>query len=74
MKEIKKNMRKNERGSITLFVLVTMMLISAILLLSYANHANKISSQKKQIEEIQRQYHTEEDIEEVYEQVKNSMP
>lgn len=73
MKKVK-NKRKSERGSVTLFVLVTMMLFTVILFLNYANQAEKIGNQKKQIEEIQRAYDAEENMEEIYDRVKNNLP
>lgn len=73
MKKVK-NKRKSERGSVTLFVLVTMMLFTVILFLNYANQAEKIGNQKKQIEEIQRAYGAEENMEAIYDRVKNKLP
>ena len=54
MEEVKNKRRKSERGSVTLFVLVTMLFFITILISSYTRQANKISSQRKQIEEIQK--------------------
>ena len=51
MEEVKNKRRKSERGSVTLFVLVTMLFFITILISSYTRQASKISSQRKQIEE-----------------------
>ena len=73
MEEVK-NKRKSERGSVTLFVLVTMLFFITILISSYTRQASKISSQRKQIEEIQKEYSAEGKIEEVYFEIENTMP
>ena len=42
---------KNEKGSITIFVLVALLFMSAFLIISYANNVNKskIAEEQKQI-------------------------
>lgn len=69
MRKIKEEIKKNEKGSITLFVLVAMLFFTIILILSFGGQMNKIDSQKKQVEKIQEEYNTEEDMERIYNQV-----
>ena len=49
-------MKTQERGSITLFVLIVMLFFITVLILTYADRTNKINNQKQQIGEIERQY------------------
>lgn len=74
MRKIKEEIKKNEKGSITLFVLVAMLFFTIILILSYSGQMNKISSQRKQVEKIQEEYSADGDMENVYNQVINDMP
>ncbi len=69
---ISKLKMKSQRGSITLFVLVTLLFFVIILTLGYTAQMNKISSQKRQIEEIQKQYSTDGEMEEAYYEVENN--
>lgn len=46
----------NEKGSVTLFVTLTMLLIITILILMYAGQMNKINNQKKQLTQIEANY------------------
>lgn len=73
MNEIKEKIKKNERGSITLFVLVAMLFFITILILSYAGQINKMNSQRKQVERIQEEYSVEGDMEEAYQEVLEAM-
>lgn len=57
---------RSEKGSITLFVLVTMLFFMYILISVYMNQNNKINAQKKQIQQIQQQYNKDENMEEIY--------
>lgn len=66
----KKNIRKNkkiqkEQGSITLFVLISMLFFMIILVGLFTNVSNKVSKQEKEINRIQQSYR-QEDINEIY--------
>lgn len=65
MKKTQEKIRKGERGSVTLFVLVSMMFTTMFLLFAYTNQTNRISEQKRQIAEIERKYNAD-DMETVY--------
>ena len=62
---MKKNILKKEQGSITLFVLLSIMFFVIVLVGLYINSSNKIQKQQKEIDKIQKEYETE-DINEVY--------
>lgn len=53
---ILKDLKNNERGSITVFVLATMLLVTGVIFISYFSMMNKSSSQATQIEKIQEEY------------------
>lgn len=53
---ILKDLKNNERGSITVFVLATMLLVTGVIFISYFSMMNKSSSQASQIEKIQEEY------------------
>ena len=63
---INKNIHKNERGSITLFILICMMFICVILLSFFLSSVNENSSQARAIENIKEQYSSQEDINNIY--------
>ncbi len=46
----------NEKGSVTLFVTSTMLLVITLLILMYAGQINKINNQKKQLTQIEANY------------------
>ena len=71
MREIKKKIKKSEKGSITLFALVAMLFFTIILVLAYSGQMDKINSQKKQVEKIQEEYNTDGDMESIYNRVIN---
>ncbi len=73
MKENKKMKQKGEKGSVTLYVLVSMLFFMGVLILSYTRQVDKINNQRRQIEAIQRTYAVEEKIEEVYQEQKSKM-
>lgn len=56
---------KNEKGSITLFVVISIMFMLIIVLSLYVSSSNKIQSQERELEKIQQSYKTE-DIDELY--------
>lgn len=64
---------KQEKGSITLFVLVVMLFFVIILTLNYTRQSNKIDSQKKQIQEIERQYNVDDELEKTYSTIKSKL-
>ena len=63
---INKNIYKNEKGSITLFVLVCMIFICLILLGFYLSSVNSNNAQLREIESIKEQYTSQEDINDIY--------
>lgn len=63
MKKINKT--KEEKGSITLFVLMSMIFFVIVLVGLYVNSSYKVQKQQKEIERIQRTYEIE-DINGVY--------
>lgn len=63
---INKNLYKNEKGSITLFVLVSMMFFCLILLGFYLSSINSNNAQLKEIQSIKEQYTSQEDINDIY--------
>lgn len=73
MREIQEKIRKSEKGSVTLFVLVSMMFTTMFLLFAYTSQTNRISDQKKQIAEIQRKYNTG-NMEDIYNQMQTKEP
>ena len=75
MEKIEKS-RKNEKGSITLFVLVEMLFFIVIVFLSYMGVFNKMASQEKDIQKIEAEYNKNSNIEEMerqYQEVVNKM-
>ncbi len=59
---------KKENGSITLFVLVSMLFFIIVLMGIFVNTSNKIQKQEKEIQQIQRSYQ-KEDINSLYENI-----
>ncbi len=57
---------KQEKGSITLFVLISMVFILVAVLGIYFNSSSKAQKQYKEIEKIQKEYE-KENINDVYE-------
>lgn len=68
MQKIINKIKNNERGSITIFILVSMLFFITVLILSYSGQIYKMNSQKKQIEQIQEEYSAKDEIEEIYNQ------
>ncbi len=62
-KDIKKI--KNEKGSITLFVLISMLFFVIILVGLFTNISNKVAKQEREINRIQQSYR-QEDINKIY--------
>lgn len=70
MNKLLNKLKKDEKGSVTLFVLATMLFFVTMLVLSYNSQINSITSQRKQIEQIEKQYSvTTEELEMAYERV-----
>lgn len=62
-----KKFKKSERGSITVFVLSTMLLVVGVIFTYYFSMMNKVSSQNAQLEKIQQEYNQSNDMmEQVY--------
>lgn len=64
MKSTKKKLQ--ERGSITLFVLITMMALLIIIVGTYVSSNNSVKKQEREVEKIQKEYE-KEDINDIYE-------
>lgn len=50
---------KEQKGSITLFVLVSIMFFVVVLVGLYINSSNKIQKQQREIEKVQKSYEKE---------------
>ena len=67
IQELFKNGKKNEKGSITVFIVATMLLISGVLFNYYAKTLNKINDNNRIISRIEKQYSvTNDDLESKY--------
>lgn len=64
-----KNKIKSSKGSITLYVLISMMFFLAIIFGIYANTSNKSKMQEKRIEKLQKEY-KQEDINDLYNKIR----
>lgn len=62
---ISKSKMKEQKGSITLFVLLSILFFVMVLMGLYVNSSNKIQKQQKEIEKVQESYNTE-NISELY--------
>ena len=70
--KLNKHTRKNDKGSITLFVLIGMLFFTVVSVNVYTSNSNKIQSQQKELSKTQQEYQvTDEEIEEKYEDVVN---
>ena len=71
MKNIKNYQKiKQEKGSITLYVLISMFFFIVVVLGIYFNSDSKMQKQNKEIEKIQKEYE-KENINDVYEKAYN---
>lgn len=61
-----KNKIESQRGSITLFVLISMIFLIIVIVGIYISISNKLQKQEKEIEQIQQSYE-KTDINTVYE-------
>ena len=62
-----KNEIKSQKGSITLYVLISMMFFLIIILGIYFSSSNKIQKQEEEIEKIQKEYE-KNNINDIYEE------
>lgn len=66
-----KSSMEGQRGSITLFVLLSIMFFVIVLMGLYINSSYKMQKQQREIEKIQKSYNSE-NINELYEKTYNS--
>ena len=67
-----RKMIKEERGSITVFILSTMLVIVAVIFTIYFTKMNKISSQEEALDIMEQRYNQNtDDMKQVYESVNN---
>ncbi len=67
-----KHTRRNDKGSITLFVLIGMLFFTVVSVNVYTSNSNKIQSQQKELSKTQQEYQvTDEEIDEKYDDVVN---
>lgn len=65
-----KSSMEGQRGSITLFVLLSIMFFVIVLMGLYINSSYKMQKQQREIEKIQKSYNSE-NINELYEKIYN---
>ena len=63
---------REQKGSITLYVLTSMLLFTIVILALYVNTSNKTQAQQRELEKIQQTY-KQDDIKEIYKQHKNNI-
>ncbi len=64
-----RKMIKEERGSITVFILSTMLVIVAVIFTIYFSKMNKISSQEEALDKMQEEYNQNtDDMKQIYEE------
>ena len=67
-----KRLKKSERGSITIFVLSTMLLVVGVVFVSYFSMMNKSSSQAIELNKIQEEYNQSDSaMAQIYEESKS---
>lgn len=64
--------KDSERGSVTVYVLSTLLVLVLIAIVIFLNMSNKVTSQEKQVNKIQDGYNVSED--EMNEEYNNSNP
>lgn len=60
---------KEQEGSITIFVVISMIFFTIVVMALYVNSTYKVQAQQKEIEKIQKTYQ-KEDINQIYEEHK----
>ena len=60
---------KEQKGSITIFVVISMIFFTIVVMALYVNSTYKVQAQQKEIEKIQKTYQ-KEDINQIYEEHK----
>ena len=58
---------KEQKGSITIFVVISMIFFTIVVMALYVNSSYKVQAQQKEIEKIQKTYE-KEDINQIYEE------
>lgn len=66
-------MKNNEKGSITIYVLCSCLLISIVLIGIFMKSQEKLTSQKRQQKIIEEQYNNDDKMDEIYEEVVKNM-
>ena len=61
-----KKIKKSEKGSITVLVLSTMLFVTGVILVTYFSMMSKNTSQKKQLEKIEKEYNQESSMSSIY--------
>ena len=61
-----KKIKKSEKGSITVLVLSTMLFVTGVILVTYFSMMSKNTSQKKQLEKIEKEYNQESSMNSIY--------
>ncbi len=54
--EILKKLKNNQRGSVTVFVLATMLIVVGILVVAFFYSVNKTTAQMEELNKIQQEY------------------
>ena len=74
MKNIVKEIQKNEKGSITVFVVATMLFILVLVMIFYFSINNKATTQNKDIDKIKSEYKSsnESEMDQAYERLENT--
>lgn len=57
-----KKIKKSEKGSITILVLTTMLIVVGVILFAYFSIMNKSSSQERELDKIQEEYNKTDDM------------
>lgn len=63
-----KKIKKGEKGSITILVLTTMLVVVGVITFAYTSVMNKNSSQEREIDRIQEEYNQTSSIDQIYEE------
>ena len=73
MKKVIKKTFKSEKGSVTIFVVASMLFITAVIIMLYFSATNKLIKQNKEIDKIKDEYQdpTRNEMDQAYEKVKN---